>query len=161
MRGAMHVHEVDGACRTQYLGSVQLDQPSIALGLPPERLSYVVVSFEGSSFLGGSRTATSDARIWRIRVSLPRGVEIGRPEVVAHNAADVKGSKRCQRRGQLWPAIQGIGALPRFGLGVFADDGEALGLGKALNGRPLGFYAKARALLSLGRNSKICDRAFH
>ena len=32
---------------------------------------------------------------------------------------------------------------------------------EALDGRPLGFYAEARALLSLGGNSKICDSAFH
>jgi hypothetical protein len=49
----------------------------------------------------------------------------------------------------------------RFGLCVFADDGEALRGRKALNGCPLGFYAEAKALLSLGRDSKICDSGFH
>ena len=61
----------------------------------------------------------------------------------------------------LRPAVQGVGALPRFRLRVFADDGEALSCREALNGRPLGFYAEARALLSLGGNSKICDSAIH
>ena len=66
MRGTLHIHEVDAGCRTQYLGSVALDQPSVALGLPVERVSYVVVSFEGSSLLSG-RTTTSVATVVRPR----------------------------------------------------------------------------------------------
>ncbi len=54
MRGALHIHDVDADCRTAYAGTVQLDRPDIALGLPPERPSYLVFTFEGSSFLGGS-----------------------------------------------------------------------------------------------------------
>jgi hypothetical protein len=58
VRGVLHIHEVDAQCRTQYLGSVRLDSPSRTLGLPAERPSYLVFTFEGSSFLGGS-TSTS------------------------------------------------------------------------------------------------------
>ena len=54
MRGAVHVHDVDADCRTAYAGTVQLDRPEIALSLPPERPSYLVFSFEGSSLFSGS-----------------------------------------------------------------------------------------------------------
>lgn len=54
MRGAVHIHDVDAACRTEYLGSVQLDRSEIALGLPAERPSYVVFTFESSSLLSAN-----------------------------------------------------------------------------------------------------------
>jgi hypothetical protein len=54
MRGSVHIHEVDSGCHTSYLGTVKLDRPSIALGLPAERASYLVFVFEGSSLFGGS-----------------------------------------------------------------------------------------------------------
>ena len=57
-RAVVHVHEASGGCKTRYEGTVKLDQPSVELGLPPGRASYVVVNFDASSFLGPSR-ATS------------------------------------------------------------------------------------------------------
>ncbi len=57
-RAALHVHRVEAGCRTEYLGSVQLDRPAIALSLPPERPSYLVFSFDTSSWLAGGRTTS-------------------------------------------------------------------------------------------------------
>ena len=54
VRVSVHIHEVDASCRTQYLGTVQLNDPSVEIGLPPERPSYLVFNFYSSSFLGGS-----------------------------------------------------------------------------------------------------------
>jgi hypothetical protein len=53
-RVSVHIHEVDASCRTQYLGTVQLSEPTVEIGLPPERPSYLVFNFYSSSFLGGS-----------------------------------------------------------------------------------------------------------
>jgi hypothetical protein len=53
-RVSVHIHEVDASCRTQYLGTVQLSEPTVEIGLPPERPSYLVFNFHSSSFLGGS-----------------------------------------------------------------------------------------------------------
>ena len=55
VRTALHVHEVSGTCATRYEGTVALDQPAVEVGVPAGRPSYVVVSFDTSSFLGGSR----------------------------------------------------------------------------------------------------------
>jgi hypothetical protein len=54
MRVALHIHRVDANCRTEYQGTVQLNEPSIAVGVQPERTSYLVFTFSGSSFLGGA-----------------------------------------------------------------------------------------------------------
>jgi len=67
MRGSVHVHEVDSGCRTNYLGTVKLDRPSIALGLAAERASYLVFVFEGSSFLGGNSSSTSSGTLLKPR----------------------------------------------------------------------------------------------
>ena len=59
VRAALHIHTVDAQCRTEYRGSVQLDRPSLVLDLPAGRPSYVVVTFDTSSFLGGSRSTSA------------------------------------------------------------------------------------------------------
>ena len=67
MRGSVHIHEVDSDCRTNYVGTVKLDQPKVALGLPAERTSYLVFAFDGSSFLGGSSSSTASGTVVKPR----------------------------------------------------------------------------------------------
>jgi hypothetical protein len=55
VRAALDVYGVDASCRTQYLGTVELDQAATAVGIPVDRGSYLVFNFMSSSFLGGSR----------------------------------------------------------------------------------------------------------
>src|SRR5687767_8024245 len=57
MRVALHIHQVDANCRTDYQGTVQLNEPSIGVGIPPGRMSYLIFTFSGSSFLGGSSSS--------------------------------------------------------------------------------------------------------
>ncbi|MGH8648183.1 MAG: hypothetical protein ACREUP_02590 [Burkholderiales bacterium] len=54
VRVAVHIHQVDASCRTEYLGTVQLNEPTVEIGIPPGRQSYLVFNFYSSSFLGGS-----------------------------------------------------------------------------------------------------------
>ena len=65
MKGTLHVHAVDG-CGTRYLGSVDLDRPSVAVGLPADRESYLVFSFDSAS-LFGAKTSTSVGTLFRPR----------------------------------------------------------------------------------------------
>jgi hypothetical protein len=67
MRGSVHIHEVDADCHTNYVGTVKLDQPKVALGLPAERTSYLVFAFDGSSFLGGSSSSTASGTVLKPR----------------------------------------------------------------------------------------------
>jgi len=55
VRAEIDVHSVDAACGTQYLGTVALDAPSVALGVPVGRRSRLVFHFVSSNFLGSSR----------------------------------------------------------------------------------------------------------
>ena len=67
MRGSVHIHEIDSGCHTNYVGTVKLDRPSVTLGLPAERASYLVFAFDGSSFLGGTSSSTSAGTVLKPR----------------------------------------------------------------------------------------------
>jgi hypothetical protein len=58
VRAALHVHEVNGECTTRYQGTLALDRPLLELGVPAGRPSYLVVSFDTSSFMAGSRSTS-------------------------------------------------------------------------------------------------------
>jgi len=67
MRGSVHIHELDSGCHTSYVGTVKLDRPSIALGLPAERPSYLVFVFQGSSLFGGSTSSAGAGTVLKPR----------------------------------------------------------------------------------------------
>jgi hypothetical protein len=67
MRGSVHIHELDASCHSSYVGTVKLDRPSVALGLPAERASYLVFAFDGSSFIGGTTSSTSSGTVLKPR----------------------------------------------------------------------------------------------
>jgi hypothetical protein len=60
VRGALHIHSVDAQCRTEYLGTLDLDRPTVAFGIPAERASYLVFNFSSSSLLRGSHATSSE-----------------------------------------------------------------------------------------------------
>jgi len=65
MRVALHIHQVDANCRTEYQGTVQLNEPSDQIGVPSDRLSYLVFSFSSATFLGGSGSSISyETLLW-------------------------------------------------------------------------------------------------
>lgn len=59
VRATLHVHRVLADCSTEYRGSVELDRPVVSIALPAEAQSYVVVTYDTSSFLGGSRSTNA------------------------------------------------------------------------------------------------------
>lgn len=59
VRAKLHVHRVLADCSTEYRGSVDLDRPLVELALPPEAQAYVVVTYDTSSFFGGSRSTSA------------------------------------------------------------------------------------------------------
>jgi hypothetical protein len=58
VRAVLHVHEVTGACATRYEGTVTLDRPAVDVGIVAEQQAYLVVSFDTSSFMAGSRSTS-------------------------------------------------------------------------------------------------------
>jgi hypothetical protein len=58
VRAALHLHQVNGECATRYEGTLALDQPALDVGVPAGQPRYLVVSFDTSSFTGGSRSTS-------------------------------------------------------------------------------------------------------
>lgn len=50
VRTAVDIHRVSAKCATEYEGTVQLNEPTIEIGLPPDRWSRLVFVFATSSF---------------------------------------------------------------------------------------------------------------
>jgi len=76
VQAALHIHRVDASCQTEYQGTVQLDEPSVDVGLSAERFSYVVFSFTSSSFLTGSSSSISYETLLRPRPGYTYDVEV-------------------------------------------------------------------------------------
>jgi len=76
VRAVVGVHSVDAQCRAQYLGVVALDKPSIAIGIPPERWSYLLFQFSTSSLLGSSRSAVSKGTLLKPRAGYRYEVDV-------------------------------------------------------------------------------------
>jgi len=60
VRAELHIHRVGADCQTEYQGTIQLDKPTVEVGLSAARPSLVAVTFLRSSFLSGSRTVRYD-----------------------------------------------------------------------------------------------------
>lgn len=76
VRAVVGVHGVDARCRARYLGMVALDKPSVALGIPQERWSYLLFEFATSSFLGSSRSAVSKGTLLKPRAGYRYEVDV-------------------------------------------------------------------------------------
>jgi hypothetical protein len=66
-RVSVHIHEVGANCRTEYLGTVQLSEPTVEIGIPAGRPSLLVFNFHNSSFLGSSTGSVSYETLLRPR----------------------------------------------------------------------------------------------
>ena len=60
VRAELDVHSVDAQCRAPYFGTVKLNQPSVAVGIPVDAWSYLKFDFASSSLLRGSHRMTKD-----------------------------------------------------------------------------------------------------
>lgn len=56
---AVDIYSVNSDCARQYQGTVDLRKPSVAVGLPPNSLSYLSFTFASSAFLANSHGAMS------------------------------------------------------------------------------------------------------
>ena len=63
MRGSVHIHELDSGCHASYVGTVKLDRPSIALGLPAERASFSASSSTTSTKISTLRPTLAGSRM--------------------------------------------------------------------------------------------------
>ena len=73
---SLGIYRVDARCQIEYQGTIDLDQPAAAVGIPADRLSYLVFRFASSSFLGGTRSAISQETLLRPRPGYRYQVEV-------------------------------------------------------------------------------------
>jgi hypothetical protein len=59
VRAEVDVHGVDADCAARYLGTVALDRPDVAIGVPAGRRSRLTFHFLSSSLLGSHRSQIS------------------------------------------------------------------------------------------------------
>ena len=59
LRTAVDIYRVDAECKTEYEGTVQLKNTSVEVGIPSDRLSYLVFVFAKSGFLSNSSSMMS------------------------------------------------------------------------------------------------------
>lgn len=65
-KASLDVHAVDAGCAATYLGSVALDEPQLALGIPAGRWSWLEFTFASSGFFG-PKTQTSRGTLLYVR----------------------------------------------------------------------------------------------
>jgi hypothetical protein len=64
IRAAVDIHRVGEQCTIDYEGTVQLTEPTIEIGIPPDRWSHLVFVFASSSFLANrSGTITYETMV--------------------------------------------------------------------------------------------------
>lgn len=59
VRPSVHIHSVNENCHTDYQGTVALGRSTVLSGLPAGRPSYLIFTFDSSSFLANSRSSIS------------------------------------------------------------------------------------------------------
>src|SRR5262245_55419612 len=56
MRATLDIYILDTQCRPEYVGTVKLAEPAVAVSIPVGRWSHLVFNFAGWSLLSGVRT---------------------------------------------------------------------------------------------------------
>jgi hypothetical protein len=57
VQASVHIHSVDENCQTNFEGTIRLGENSIATGIPVGQPSFLVFSFDSSSFLTNSSSS--------------------------------------------------------------------------------------------------------
>src|SRR5262245_6105748 len=59
VRAAVNVYRVDASCRAEFEGTVELNNPSMLVGIPLGRTRYLVFNFASYSFLANASSTIS------------------------------------------------------------------------------------------------------
>lgn len=63
VRASMSIYGVNSQCQIQYEGTVNLGESSVPVGIPADRLSYLVFDFSTSGFLSNTSTSTASGAL--------------------------------------------------------------------------------------------------
>jgi hypothetical protein len=76
VRAAVDIYRVDADCKTEYEGTVQLKNPSVDVGVPSSRLSYLVFVFARSSFFSSSSSTITYNTLLKPRVGYNYDIKV-------------------------------------------------------------------------------------
>jgi len=76
VRAAVDIYRVDALCQVEYQGTVDLDTPSMAIGIPVDEPSYLVFGFASSSWLANSKSNISYDTLLAPRAGYDYEIEI-------------------------------------------------------------------------------------
>lgn len=76
VRAAVDIYRVDADCKTEYEGTIQLKYPSVDVGVPSNRLSYLVFVFARSGFLSSSSSTITYNTLLKPRVGYNYDIKV-------------------------------------------------------------------------------------
>ena len=76
VKADVDIYRVDTSCESEYLGTVKLDEPSVAVGIPPDRPSYLVFNFASSAFFSGSSSSINSATLLKPRAGYRYDIKV-------------------------------------------------------------------------------------
>jgi len=76
VRAAVDIYRVGPDCKTEYEGTVQLKKPSVDVGVPSGRLSYLVFVFASSGFLSNSSSTITYNTLLKPRVGYNYDIKV-------------------------------------------------------------------------------------
>lgn len=76
VRAAVGIYRVDEQCKIEYQGTVELDTPRVPVGIPSERLSYMVFGFASSSFLANTSSTIRQETLLKPRAGYSYDIEV-------------------------------------------------------------------------------------
>jgi hypothetical protein len=76
VRANVDIYRLNAQCQAEYQGTVALDKPSMAIGLPVDRTSYLVIGFDSASWLANSSSRVSYDTLLTPRAGLGYDMEV-------------------------------------------------------------------------------------
>ena len=76
VHAVVDIHRVAVDCKTNYAGTVQLNRPTIDIGIPPNRWSHLVFVFASSSFLANRSGAMTYETLVKPRAGYQYDVQV-------------------------------------------------------------------------------------
>ncbi|MDH5512115.1 MAG: hypothetical protein OEY27_02785 [Gammaproteobacteria bacterium] len=67
VKADVDIYRVDANCEGEYLGTVKLGEATVAVGIPPDRPSYLVFNFASSAFFSSSSSSINYATLLKPR----------------------------------------------------------------------------------------------
>lgn len=86
VHAAVDIYRVNARCQTEYQGTVDLDKPAVAIGIPIDQPSYLSFGFSSSSWLANSNSIISYDTLLTPRVGFDYEFEVSYLDDIYHVA---------------------------------------------------------------------------